>query len=85
MVQESFLQKGFLQEISCKMHRVTLILTIFLALGLIGLFGACCKLYMLYTSVSYKDDFNVTEAGVTQCCSSAAVDDSVDCVILRGG
>ena len=55
MVQESFLQKGFLQEMSGKMHKVTLILTIILALGLIGLLiliGACCKLYMLYTSVS---------------------------------
>ena len=42
---------------------------------------------MLYSSVSYtsKDDFNVTEVGVTGYCSSAAVDDSVDCVILRGG
>ena len=40
-------------------------------------------LITVYTFNEYYSD--VTEAGVTGYCSSAAVDDSVDCVILRGG
>ena len=37
----------------------------------------CSHTFNMYSSV--------TEAGVTGYCSSAAVDDSVDSVILRGG
>ena len=45
----------------------------------------CCEGWLLNYCHTFNKYSDVTEAGVTGYCSSAAVDDSVDSVILRGG